>query len=476
MDKRKKGKSMKRTEERTTKIVRKKNVFCLRGLLALLLAFALFSLPACGQQVPIEQAAQNTSQSTSDQSAQVQASDDAAHHADTLRFIEMLDKNPDLKALFEKAIAKGVTINPDRNTNPAQSLEEYYSFLDWATMCMPWNIIYNEQYPSLMDSIDQSLNYFYFILDIPLEELEGGGLYYNSLEYEPRVSNWMVEYTKNWGNFLSTRASWTDQFYWRAYADPEYGLQNNWYESRDNWHSFNDFFARHLKDPSVRPIAAPGDNSVVASPADSVSQGVWKVDENSNIVGAQNQQNSPDSSVIIKSKGFNSVPQLLKDSAYANDFAGGTLTHTFLNVQDYHRYHFPVAGEVVDMGHIPAAVNIGGLTAWDPAAKKYQLYSEEPTWESIETRAYVIVKTEEYGLVACMPVGMSQVSSVNFTDGLKVGDVVKKGDELGYFLFGGSDFILIFQDGVTFDLTVPIDGAGYAHVLMGEEYGKLSKN
>jgi phosphatidylserine decarboxylase len=387
----------------------------------------------------------------------------------------MLEENPDLKTLFEKAIAKGVEINPDRTTNPAQTLEEYYSFLDWATLCMPWNILYNPSYPSLLDSIDQSLNYFYFILDIPLDDLADDGLYYNSLEYEPRVSKWMVQYTKNWGNFLSTKESWTDQYYWRAFADPEYGLQANWYEPRENWHSFNDFFARKLVDPSARPIASPDDNSVVSSPADSVAQGVWRIDENSNMVGAENQQDGPDSTVVIKSKGFNSVPQLLEGSKHANDFAGGTLTHTFLNVQDYHRYHFPVSGEVVEMKHVPAAVNIGGLTAWDPAAKKYQLYSEEPTWESIETRAYVIIDTEEYGLVAAMPVGMSQVSSVNFTDGLEVGDTVKKGDELGYFLFGGSDFVLIFQEGIDFSLTIPKDADGYyQHVLMGESFGKLS--
>ncbi|MDR2587605.1 MAG: phosphatidylserine decarboxylase [Coriobacteriales bacterium] len=463
---------MSKNREGTPEVAQSGRMRWMRGVLAALLALALFALPACDLMPTSEATSQGAEQTLSAEQTPLGA--DAIHQPDTLEFISMLDENPDLKALFEKAIAKGVEINPDRVTNPAQNLEEYYSFLDWSTLCMPWNIMYNKEHPTLMDSIDQSLNYFYFILDIPLEELEGQGLYYNSLEYEPRVSAWMNEYTENWGNYLSTKESWNDQYYWRAYADAEYGLQKGWYEPKENWHSFNDFFARHLIDPSARPIAAPDDDSVVASPADSVTQGVWQVDENSNILNADRQQDGPDSEVVIKSKGFNSVPQLLMGSKYAEDFANGTLTHTFLNVQDYHRYHFPVSGEVVEMGHIPAAVNIGGLTAWDPAAQKYQLYSEQPTWESIETRAYVIVKTEQYGLVACMPVGMSQVSSVNFTEGLEVGDTVKKGDELGYFLFGGSDFVLIFQKDVQFDLTVPQDEGGYVHVLMGEEYGRLS--
>jgi phosphatidylserine decarboxylase precursor len=463
---------MRKNHKKEAEAVRPGYLPWLRAVLAGLLAFALFALPACNPAPTAGTAPQETQQAPGTE--QVSHGTDAVHQPDTLAFIKMLDENPDLKALFEKAIAKGVEINPDRVTNPAQNLEEYYSFLDWSTLCLPWNIMYNKEHPTLMDAIDQSLNYFYFILDIPLEELADQGLYYNSLEYEPRVSAWMNVYTENWGKFLSTKESWNDQYYWRAWADPEYGLQKGWYEPKENWHSFNDFFARRLSDPSARPIAAPDDDSVVASPADSVTQGVWQIDENSNILNADRQQDGPDSEVVIKSKGFNSVPQLLKDSAHAEDFANGTLTHTFLNVQDYHRYHFPVSGEVVEMKHIPAAVNIGGLTAWDPAVKKYQLYSEQPTWESIETRAYVIVKTEKYGLVACMPVGMSQISSVNFTDGLKVGDKVKKGDELGYFLFGGSDFVLIFQKDVKFDLTAPKEGEGYAHILMGEEYGRLS--
>ncbi|MDR1148927.1 MAG: phosphatidylserine decarboxylase [Spirochaetaceae bacterium] len=88
----------------------------------------------------------------------------------------------------------------------------------------------------------------------------------------------------------------------------------------------------------------------------------------------------------------------------------------------------------------------------------------------------MIVDTKEYGLVAVMPTGMSQVSSVNFAEGLKVGDTVKKGDDLGYFLFGGSDIVMIFQQDVKFDLTVKKDGNYWEHVLIGEEYGKLTKN
>ena len=91
----------------------------------------------------------------------------------------------------------------------------------------------------------------------------------------------------------------------------------------------------------------------------------------------------------------------------------------------------------------------------------------------IETRALVVLETEKYGLVAVLPIGMSQVSSVQLEDSVKVGANVKKGDPLGCFLFGGSDIVMHFQKSVEFELTVPEKEGRYEHRLMGEEYGRL---
>ena len=92
----------------------------------------------------------------------------------TNELIYMVEHNSKLKALLEKAIAKGKEINPDKNSNPAQTLEEYYDYIDWAATAMPWEILpyADKHYSKLYDSIDQSLNYFYFISDMPLKELE----------------------------------------------------------------------------------------------------------------------------------------------------------------------------------------------------------------------------------------------------------------------------------------------------------------
>jgi uncharacterized membrane protein YgdD (TMEM256/DUF423 family) len=65
--------------------------------------------------------------------------------------------------------------------------------------------------------------------------------------------------------------------------------------------------------------------------------------------------------------------------------------------------------------------------------------------------------------------GMAQVSSVNFEDDVQVGTTHNKGDMLGNFLFGGSDFVMLFQEKAEFEPTAPIG----IHMLMGEKYGVM---
>jgi hypothetical protein len=72
-------------------------------------------------------------------------------------FRDMLEKNPEVQALVVKSIAKAAEINPDRVTNPAQSLDELYSFLDYTVTCMPWNILQEEKYDSFATKCDQSI-------------------------------------------------------------------------------------------------------------------------------------------------------------------------------------------------------------------------------------------------------------------------------------------------------------------------------
>ena len=222
--------------------------------LILVLSMMLAVLPACAEPAPeLELQRSETSLSMQD----------------------MLESDPELMALMEKSIAAAAEINPDPDTNPVRNVNDFYNLLDWATVCMPWNVLTDVSYPTLYESIDQSIDYIWFLLDQPLPELEGKGYYYPTLQYHEPIASWWKAYSDEWGAFLNTEDSWNDIYYQRIKNDPSMNMQYGWYADTNVWHTFNEWFSRHLIDPSVRPIA----DSTVVAPADSKPQGIWPVDE-----------------------------------------------------------------------------------------------------------------------------------------------------------------------------------------------------
>jgi len=386
----------------------------------------------------------------------------------TKSFIEMVEGTPELKQMLEESIEKAKAINPDKATNPGQSLEEYYDFIEWSGKCMPWDVIEQPAGRTLYNRMDQGICYAYFVFDQPLKSLENKGYYYPSLQYHEPIRSWLINYAKTWGQYLSTPESWNDEYLAAVEECGNFNMDKGWYEPSENWHSFNDFFHRFLSSPDVRPIDCPEDNSIVTLPADSKPQGIWKIDESSNIIQHEG--------VVIKSARVVSVEELVgNDSEFKKSFAGGTLVHTFLNVDDYHRYHFPLSGTVKDVKVIPGDDAAGGITIWDPVSQNYVLECEVPGWQMFETRGRIILDTEEFGIVAILPIGMSQVSSVNFESTVFPDAVVKKGDLMGWFDLGGSDIVMLFQKGVNVELLIPANEDGtYPHGYTGNSFVKLT--
>lgn len=380
------------------------------------------------------------------------------HKAITQDLIGLIEKNPEIGNMLEVSIAKAKEINPDPKTNPVQNLSDYYNFIDSASELIPRDVLGN---PSDLtrDQILQSICYFYFLVDQPLSELENKGMFDNTIQYYEPFSSWLRDFADTWGSFLDTEASWSPEIYQEFYNDPSYGLQKGWYESSSNWSTFNRFFSRYLESPNARPIASPNDTMVVVSPADSVPQGTWAIDNNSTI--------QVEDGLEVKLVHYYSVRDLLgNDSQYRDAFANGVLTHSFLNVNDYHRYHFAVGGTIKEKKKV--VQNVALEVAWNSTQNKYDPI-DSTGWQFSQTRGYVIVDTGKYGLVALIPMGMAQVSSVNFEDDVEVGATHEKGDMLGNFLFGGSDFVMLFQERAGFEMTATQGN----HILMGEEYGVI---
>ena len=382
----------------------------------------------------------------------------------TEALIKICNENAEVKSLLEHAIAQAAEINPDRRYNPAQSLDEFYDFIDWNVRQLPWDVMIHhspdEYGRTLYGRTDQGVGYFWFIVDQPLDELKDRGFFYPTVEFVEPFASWLSTYSNTWGEFLDTEESWNDTYYNMVKDDPDWGLDKGWYGEGNQWRTYNEFFARKLVSPDVRPIAT--DYEVVC-PVDSWPKQTWQIDDNNQLQYPQDLQ--------IKTAKISDIAQLIgDDSQYKDAFAGGTLTHTFLDVNLYHRYHSPVNGVLKELRKVPGVSAGGGYTLWDDDTKLYY-YQNDLGFQMVETRACAIIETEEFGLVAMMPVGMSQICSVNWLPSLHVGQELKQGDEMGFFQFGGSEVVRIFQKGVDVNIV-----HGFELTLMGQPYARLTRN
>jgi phosphatidylserine decarboxylase len=201
------------------------------------------------------------------------------------------------------------------------------------------------------------------------------------------------------------------------------------------WRSFNAFFHREIQ-ASKRPIAAPGNPKVITSANDGT---VYKI-----VRGVQEQDQ-----FWIKGQPY-SLTNMLAGSAYVDRFIDGDVFQSFLSGADYHRWHAPIDG-IVRQAYVVDGLMFSNAQAHDPSTGTNSQGYET----SVNTRGLVFIESDDpvIGMVCCMPVGITEISSVSMS--VKRGDQVKKGDELGYFSYGGSSMALVFQPGAIDHFTVP---------------------
>ena len=381
-------------------------------------------------------------------------------------FHTTLEQNPELEHLISASFEKAAEINPDHGTNPVQSLGEFYDFIDASASHIP------EVRGKNLDG-KQRILYLNWLLDQPLDELKDKELFRPTVRYLEPVSIWLTEYNRVWKEFLDSENSWNPEYYDKLLSASEWNLDKGWYESSENWNSFNDFFSRRLSGADVRPVAEPDHSSVVAAPADSVPQGIFPISEDGSI--GNSAMDEKDTAAIPSV----TVDQILGETGaeYAALFHGGYLAHLMLNDNDYHHFHSPVSGTVKSVYLLPYTSTSGGIVTWDPEKQLYVRKSDSLYWLQSETRGVVMIKTEA-GMVALIPVGMGQVSGLEFLEGIQPETDIKKGDEVGFFQFDGSDCILLFESKSGFTFTAPVkteeESEETAHILCGEEYGRFA--
>lgn len=181
--------------------------------------------------------------------------------------------------------------------------------------------------------------------------------------------------------------------------------------------SFNDFFIRKLK-PGTRPIDK--DPAIITSPADGKVLAFDKIDRLDTF--------------FAKGQKF-SLDKFLQNPSLSAGYAGGSLLIIRLAPADYHRFHFPADG------HISEPIRIAGhYFSVSPYAVKNRL---RIYWEN--ERVYSILRTERAGNILLGEVGAALVGAI--VQNYAAQTTVKKGQEKGWFKFGGSTIILLFEKG-----------------------------
>lgn len=412
----------------------------------------------------------------------------------TLKLIKLVEADSDLKASLTESFALGQRINDDPKTNPVASLNDYYGFIDALVTYNPRNIdtgVAREGIRTSMDgknycnwNILDLISYNYFLVDRQITTDPRGQIQFKNKAF----SEWLRQLAEDWGRYLETPDS--ARFVPKFQADPKYG---DWYCPTKPYPTFQAFFVRELcrrKFPTgSRPVEGYDDPRTVVSIGDSNSMGWWPISRNGRLVTGYDRVSQ--SGRMIKGKLYSDMHAFIiggKDESVIarfgridpSRFDGGVFTHQFLNVNNYHRLHLPVAGRLVFMRHIRAGTRL--KVDWKPplGPKDTGYYDprDTPDWQFGQTRLALGIQTPKYGVVVAVAMGMAQVSAIQLRDWVKLGAKADKGWEFANFAFGGSDFVLIFEERAKFTLTVakakspsPHAGTNYLPSRQGQKYG-----
>jgi phosphatidylserine decarboxylase len=330
------------------------------------------------------------------------------------KLIDLLESNEELKNGVEVSLEKA-------NQKSIKTLKDFYDWLDQLLTHIPTE-------KELMPSVRE----FYYLLQYSPNDI---------LKKDKAFNNWINEFVETRGDYMDSieSAGCLESFF----KNPKYKIEH-YIQPPSGWLTYNQFLGRHVK-PSRRPISALCNDNVIISPADNELMGQWPLDENA--------------TVTVKGCTYN-VLELISSSSYRNKFKNGIFIHGFLGVYDYHRIHVPISGKVVEIKKIPANTWTHEQKKWNGTIKN----ADNIGFQFEHTRGFITLETA-IGYVTLIAVGMGHISSVTFTADENA--TLVKGDEFGYFAFGGSDVVMLFEEG-----KIELTAKEKKHYLMGEQIAK----
>lgn len=258
--------------------------------------------------------------------------------------------------------------------------------------------------------------------------------------------------------WLAIKRAWFSKWYGRKMSHPESKSriapfvqefqvdEEELAEPVETYANFNEFFIRKLK-KEARPICEGTDK--IAFPADGRHLGFQRISETS--------------SIFVKGQQFD-LPSLFGSQKLAEPYEKGSLVISRLCPVDYHRFHFPTDG----FASKPDLIN-GPLYSVNPLALRKNI---SILWEN--KRYLNFCESLQVGRVAQFLVGATCVGSVTLTANLPC--EVSKGEEFGYFSFGGSTVLTLFEENkvaLSDDLVECSSRCIELYARMGDEMGTL---
>lgn len=191
-----------------------------------------------------------------------------------------------------------------------------------------------------------------------------------------------------------------------------------------DYRSFNEFFARRLRpgsrpvDPDPRTLVSPGDGRITVFP------------------------NIDDTTIsYVKWAPIRLIDLFNRDRELVERYRGGSCGVLRLCPSDYHRFHFPASGLVGETKKVKGLLH---------SVSPYILGQKNRPVFALNKRTICELKTQEFGTILLMEIGAIGVGSI--LQSHQPGTEVQRGDEKGYFKFGGSTTLFFLEkDRALFD-------------------------
>ncbi|MDR0445389.1 MAG: archaetidylserine decarboxylase [Puniceicoccales bacterium] len=257
--------------------------------------------------------------------------------------------------------------------------------------------------------------------------------YSQAVEEEPiygeRLLRWL--YQRPFGNFCERRflsrkifssciGWWMRRSWTRKYIDgfvEKYKINADIFEKKPSgYRSFDEFFSRRIK-REFRPIAAKEDQLIF--PCDGrhfVIESLQKIPY-----------------FFVKGQVFQ-LGSFLRDEALEKQFCDGSMLISRLSPVDYHRFHFPCDALTETTYCI-----FGRYASVNPIAIRDRI---AVFWENKRMKTSL---HHDLGDVLMIEIGATCIGSIEQTFHFNAKHL--KGTEKGYFHFGGSTVVLLFEKG-----------------------------